>query len=177
MLLGDFHRTPLGLHLNVSDTRSPFTSLLALIQGMAAITAHAAHEDEDIFLGESIYIWYINMALNRFVRAGRYLSIDSSGVFKTRQILFWQSCPLGKQFYPSCWRLKHVRVDVRKILYFVVSCPATCDSVHSTYFAENFFKSDSFILKVIFILKPLKILRKKFIPWVRFEPPSVPSLN
>lgn len=87
MLLGDFHRAPLGLHLNVSDTRSPFTSLLALIQGMAAITAHAAHEDEDIFLGESFYVWYINN-VKSIVRAGIPMSIDSSGVFKTCQILF-----------------------------------------------------------------------------------------
>lgn len=53
MLCGEFHRAPLGLHLNLSAaTRSPYTSLLALVQGMAAITAHAAHEDEDIFLGK-----------------------------------------------------------------------------------------------------------------------------
>lgn len=56
MLCGEFHRAPLGLHLSLSDTRSPYSSLLALIQGMAAITAHAAHEDEDIFLGKFMYL-------------------------------------------------------------------------------------------------------------------------
>ncbi|XP_065158070.1 protein Fe65 homolog [Atheta coriaria] len=52
MLCGEFHhRAPLGLlQLSLSDTRSPYSSLLALVQGMAAITAHAAQEDEDIFL-------------------------------------------------------------------------------------------------------------------------------
>lgn len=54
MLCGEFHRAPLGLNLSLSVTRSPYTSLLALVQGMAAITAHAAHEDEDIFLGKHI---------------------------------------------------------------------------------------------------------------------------
>lgn len=55
MLCGEFHhRAPLCLHLSLSDTRSPYTSLLALVGGMAAITAHAAHEDEDIFLGKLI---------------------------------------------------------------------------------------------------------------------------
>lgn len=63
MLCGEFHRAPLGLHLSLSVTRSPYTSLLALVQGMAAITAHAAHEDEDIFLGKyfiHICIMYYN---------------------------------------------------------------------------------------------------------------------
>lgn len=53
MLCGKLHRAPLGLHLSFSDTRSPYSSLLALLQGMAAITAHAVHDDEDIFLGKS----------------------------------------------------------------------------------------------------------------------------
>lgn len=55
MLCGEFYRAPLGLQLSFSDTRSPYSSLLALVQGMAAITAHAAHDDEDIFLGKSIH--------------------------------------------------------------------------------------------------------------------------
>lgn len=50
MLCGEFYRAPLGLQLSFSDTRSPYSSLLALVQGMAAITANAAHDDEDIFL-------------------------------------------------------------------------------------------------------------------------------
>lgn len=54
MLCGEFHRAPLGLHLNntfVSDIRSPYWSLLTLVRGMAAITAQTVHDDEDIFLG------------------------------------------------------------------------------------------------------------------------------
>ncbi|KAJ8929502.1 hypothetical protein NQ314_017795 [Rhamnusium bicolor] len=53
MLCGEFHRAPIGLHLNsifISDNRSPYCSLLTLVRGMAAITAQAVHDDEDIFL-------------------------------------------------------------------------------------------------------------------------------
>ncbi|XP_071056763.1 protein Fe65 homolog isoform X2 [Onthophagus taurus] len=51
MLCGEFHRVPLGLHLSsFSDTHSPYSSLLVLLQGMAALTAQVAHEEEDIFL-------------------------------------------------------------------------------------------------------------------------------
>mgnify|MGYP005983946613 CR=1 FL=1 len=55
MLCGEFHKAPLGLYVNfasLSDSRSPYSSLLTLVQSMAALTAHAAHEEEDIFLGE-----------------------------------------------------------------------------------------------------------------------------
>lgn len=55
MLCGEFHVAPVGLHLNSlfhTDIRSPYCSLLALVRGMAAITAHAVHDDEDIFLGK-----------------------------------------------------------------------------------------------------------------------------
>jgi hypothetical protein len=53
MLCGEFHKAPLGLYVNfasLSDSRSPYSSLLTLVQSMAALTAHAAHEEEDIFL-------------------------------------------------------------------------------------------------------------------------------
>ncbi|XP_050508540.1 protein Fe65 homolog isoform X2 [Diabrotica virgifera virgifera] len=53
MLCGEFHRAPIGLHLNsvfLSGNPSPYCSLLTLVRGMAAITAQAVHEDEDIFL-------------------------------------------------------------------------------------------------------------------------------
>ncbi|CAH0560243.1 unnamed protein product [Brassicogethes aeneus] len=54
MLCGEFHRTPLGFHVNsgafCSDSRNPYWSLVLLARGMAAITAQAVHEDEDIFL-------------------------------------------------------------------------------------------------------------------------------
>ncbi|XP_056648209.1 protein Fe65 homolog isoform X1 [Diorhabda carinulata] len=53
MLCGEFHRAPIGLHLNsvfLSANPSPYCSLLTLVRGMAAITAQAVHEDEDIFL-------------------------------------------------------------------------------------------------------------------------------
>lgn len=53
MLCGEFHRVPLGLHLHnafISDCRSPYWSLLTLVRGMAALTAQAVHDDEDIFL-------------------------------------------------------------------------------------------------------------------------------
>nr|XP_023021128.1 protein Fe65 homolog isoform X3 [Leptinotarsa decemlineata] len=53
MLCGEFHRAPIGLHLNssfLSYGPSPYCSLLTLIRGMAAITAQAVHDDEDIFL-------------------------------------------------------------------------------------------------------------------------------
>lgn len=55
MLCGEFHVAPIGLHLNSvfqTDIRSPFCSLLSLVRGMAAITAQAVHDDEDIFLGK-----------------------------------------------------------------------------------------------------------------------------
>ncbi|CAG9859848.1 unnamed protein product [Phyllotreta striolata] len=53
MLCGEFHRAPIGLHLNsvfLSANPSPYCALLTLVRGMAAITAQAVHEDEDIFL-------------------------------------------------------------------------------------------------------------------------------
>ncbi|XP_064214714.1 protein Fe65 homolog isoform X3 [Tribolium castaneum] len=53
MLCGEFHKAPLGFYVNfasLSDSRSPYSSLLTLVQSMAALTAHAAHEEEDIFL-------------------------------------------------------------------------------------------------------------------------------
>uniref|UniRef100_A0A6P7G6F4 Protein Fe65 homolog n=1 Tax=Diabrotica virgifera virgifera TaxID=50390 RepID=A0A6P7G6F4_DIAVI len=59
MLCGEFHRAPIGLHLNsvfLSGNPSPYCSLLTLVRGMAAITAQAVHEDEDIFLGNDITI-------------------------------------------------------------------------------------------------------------------------
>lgn len=55
MLCGEFHVAPIGLHLNSAfqtDVRSPYTSLLALIRGMAGLTAQAVRDDEDIFLGK-----------------------------------------------------------------------------------------------------------------------------
>lgn len=55
MLCGEFHRTLIGLHLNSAfqtDIHSPYYSLLALVRGMATITAQAVHDDEDIFLGK-----------------------------------------------------------------------------------------------------------------------------
>ncbi|CAH1104122.1 unnamed protein product [Psylliodes chrysocephalus] len=53
MLCGEFHRAPIGLHLNsvfLSANPSPYCALLTLVRGMAAITAQAVHDDEDIFL-------------------------------------------------------------------------------------------------------------------------------
>lgn len=53
---GAFHLGLVGLQLNPvspvsADCLSPYSSLLALLQGMATITAHTTtHEDEDIFL-------------------------------------------------------------------------------------------------------------------------------
>ncbi|VEN63171.1 unnamed protein product [Callosobruchus maculatus] len=54
MLCGELRRAPVGLHLSsvfLSDVRSPYCALLTtLIRGMAAVTAHQAHDDEGIFL-------------------------------------------------------------------------------------------------------------------------------
>ncbi|KAG5881121.1 hypothetical protein JTB14_032296 [Gonioctena quinquepunctata] len=53
MLCGEFHRAPIGLHLNsvfLSGNPTPYSSLLTLVRGMAAITAQAVHDEEDIFL-------------------------------------------------------------------------------------------------------------------------------
>ncbi|CAG9819585.1 unnamed protein product [Phaedon cochleariae] len=50
MLCGEFHRAPIGLHLNsvfLSANPSPYSALLTLVRGMAAVSAH---EDEDIYL-------------------------------------------------------------------------------------------------------------------------------
>lgn len=58
MLCGEFHRAPVGLHLNSafsSDNQSPYCALLALVRGMATITAQTIHDDEDIFLGNVRY--------------------------------------------------------------------------------------------------------------------------
>ncbi|KAG8243513.1 hypothetical protein J6590_044161 [Homalodisca vitripennis] len=48
MLCGELVRSPLSFH---SSPRSPYVALLALCQGMAAITAPAPGDDQDIFLG------------------------------------------------------------------------------------------------------------------------------
>lgn len=56
MLCGEFRRANVGLHLSsafTSDNHSPYCALLALVHGMAAITAQAIHDDEDIFLGNT----------------------------------------------------------------------------------------------------------------------------
>lgn len=54
MLCGELVRTPLSLQLHsnlfTSVPRSPYFALLALCQGMAALTAPV--DDEDIFLGK-----------------------------------------------------------------------------------------------------------------------------
>uniref|UniRef100_A0A1B6IYB6 PID domain-containing protein n=1 Tax=Homalodisca liturata TaxID=320908 RepID=A0A1B6IYB6_9HEMI len=47
MLCGELVRSPLSFH---SSPRSPYVALLALCQGMAAITAPAPGDDQDIFL-------------------------------------------------------------------------------------------------------------------------------
>uniref|UniRef100_A0A1B6MC25 PID domain-containing protein n=2 Tax=Graphocephala atropunctata TaxID=36148 RepID=A0A1B6MC25_9HEMI len=47
MLCGELVRSPLSFH---STPRSPYVALLALCQGMAAITAPAPGDDQDIFL-------------------------------------------------------------------------------------------------------------------------------
>lgn len=55
MLCGEFHVAPIGLHLNSvfqTDVRSPYSNLLAVIRGMAGLTAQAVRDDEDIFLGK-----------------------------------------------------------------------------------------------------------------------------
>lgn len=51
MLCGEFttRASPVSLHLNVAETRSPYFALLAFCQGMAAFTA-VSDQEEDIFL-------------------------------------------------------------------------------------------------------------------------------
>ncbi|GJQ83105.1 hypothetical protein Trydic_g20116 [Trypoxylus dichotomus] len=89
MLCGEFHRAPLGLHLSFSDTRSPYSSLLALLQGMAAITAHAVHDDEDIFLGvKSDRRWMLRRQLQHSEVVNEVITgTIKGGKVKVRQLI------------------------------------------------------------------------------------------
>ncbi|XP_017771885.1 PREDICTED: uncharacterized protein LOC108559207 isoform X2 [Nicrophorus vespilloides] len=141
MLCGEFHRAPLGLHLSLSDNRSPYSSLLALLQGMAAITANAVQEDEDIFL-ENGLLSYENPNYHLDpARLDDALNSNTDEIYEDLYHELDDICNMGHKVPPPLSsgpnRKTYAALDIGSMGVDITTGPVTQHNLDSSNYTDN----------------------------------------